>query len=142
MVDPDIVLAKLDIVERCLRRIADARARREEIAPIDADDIIALNLQRAIQAAIGLAAHVVAEEGYGIPDSTAALFTLLNQEGVIDRDLADRLRKMVGFRNIALYEYRKVDPAIVETIVTKHLEDLRAFGKRVVQVFKLRDGRA
>jgi len=47
----------------------------------------------------------------------------------------------VGFRNIALYEYRKVDPAIVEAMVTKHLEDLRAFGKRVVQVFKLRDGR-
>ena len=139
MVDPDIVLAKLDIVERCIWRIAEVRGeKRKDLGPSIVEDVTALHLQRAIQAAIGLAAHVVAEEGYGIPDSTAALFTLLAERGVIDRGLADRLRKLVGFRNIAIHEYRELDPAIVQTIVDKHLDDLRALGARVVEVFGLR----
>ncbi|MEA2695120.1 MAG: hypothetical protein QOJ16_4507 [Acidobacteriota bacterium] len=138
MVDPDVVTAKLDIIDRCLQRIAEVRGeRRKDLQPVDIEDITALNLQRAIQGAIDLAAHVVAEEGYGVPDSTAAVFTLLQERGVIDRELAGRLRRMVGFRNIAVHEYRTVDPAIVETIVEKHLDDLRLLGARVVGFFEL-----
>jgi uncharacterized protein YutE (UPF0331/DUF86 family) len=143
VLDPDIVTAKLDIVDRCLQRIAEVRgARRRDLQPVDVEDITALNLQRAIQATIDLAAHVVAEEGYGVPDSTAAVFTLLEQRGVIDANLAGRLRRMVGFRNIAVHEYRAVDPAIVETIVEKHLDDLRLLGARVVAVFDLTPDRS
>ncbi|HEV7519200.1 MAG TPA: DUF86 domain-containing protein [Thermoanaerobaculia bacterium] len=117
-----------------------SRPRRQELEPADVDDIIAINLQRAIQAAIDLAAHVAADEGYGVTDTTAGVFTLLEQRGVIDGGLAGRLRKMVGFRNIAIHEYRSVDPEIVEAILEKHLGDLRELGARVVQVFWLSEG--
>ena len=140
MVDADVVFAKLDVIDRCLQRIEAIRGgRRQELEPVDVDDIIAINLQRAIQAAIDLASHVVAEEGYGVADSTAGVFTLLEQRGVIDGALAGRLRKMVGFRNIAIHEYRSVDPEIVEAILEKHLGDLRDLGARVIQVFGLRE---
>jgi uncharacterized protein YutE (UPF0331/DUF86 family) len=135
VVDADVVLAKLDIIDRCLQRIEAVRkGEHPDLGADYVDDIIAINLQRAIQAAIGLAAHVVSEEGYGVPDTTAALFTLLEQRGVIAPDLAGRLRKMVGFRNIAIHEYRAVDPAIVEAILDKHLGDLRDLGARIVEV--------
>jgi len=140
VVDADVVFAKLDVIDRCLQRIEAIRGgRRQELEPVDVDDIIAINLQRAIQAAIDLASHVVAEEGYGVADSTAGVFTLLEQRGVIDGALAGRLRKMVGFRNIAIHEYRSVDPEIVEAILEKHLGDLRDLGARVIQVFGLRE---
>ncbi len=140
MVDADVILAKLDVIDRCLGRIEAVRGgRRKELDTVDIDDIIAINLQRAIQAAIDLAAHVVAEEGYGVPDSTAGVFTLLERRGVIDGELAGRLRRMVGFRNVAIHEYRTVDPAIVETIIEKHLGDLRELGARVVDSFGLLD---
>jgi uncharacterized protein YutE (UPF0331/DUF86 family) len=140
VVDPDIVVAKLDVIARCLGRIDAVRdGKRKELDTVDVDDIIAINLQRAVQAAIDLAAHVVTEEGYGVPDSTAGFFTLLEQRGIIDGELAGRLRRMVGFRNIAIHEYRSVDPAIVEAIVEKHLGDLRALGARIVNAFGLVD---
>ncbi len=138
MVDADVVTAKIAVVERCLTRIADVRGeRRGQLSPVDVDDITALNLQRAVQAAIDLANHVAAGEGYGVPDSTAGVFTLLAERGVIDRDLADRLRRMVGFRNIAIHDYKTIDPAILESIVRHHLGDLRELARAVVARFGL-----
>lgn len=138
MVDRDVVLAKVATIDRCLGRIADVRGqRRSALLPIDVEDIVLVNLQRAVQAAIDLAAHVVAAEAYGLPDSLAGSFSLLEGQGVLEAGLAERMRKMVGFRNIAVHNYQALDPEIVEAIVTRHLDDLRAFSARVLQRFGL-----
>jgi uncharacterized protein YutE (UPF0331/DUF86 family) len=137
VVDHDIVTAKLEVIDRCIARIEEVHHERSDLQPVDIDDITALNLQRAVQAAIDLATHVVATEGYGNPSSTADTFTLLERRGVIEVDLAGRLRKMVGFRNIAIHDYQALDPEIVESIVERHLGDLRALGARVVEAFHL-----
>ncbi len=77
----------------------------------------------------------MATEGYGLPESVADTFSLLAGRGVIGAEHAQRLRRTVGFRNIAVYEYQTLDPAIVEAIVTRHLGDLRELAARVVQRF-------
>jgi uncharacterized protein YutE (UPF0331/DUF86 family) len=136
VVDRDVVTAKVATVDRCLQRIAETRAGRSAVLlPIEIEDIIVLNLQRAIQANIDLATHVVATEGYALPDSVAAFFSVLEERGVVDAPLADGLRRMVGFRNIAIHDYQALDPRIVEAIVARHLDDLRAFAARVIDRF-------
>ncbi|HYU35131.1 MAG TPA: DUF86 domain-containing protein [Thermoanaerobaculia bacterium] len=138
MIERDRALAKITTIDRCLARIAEVRGeRRKDLLPVDVEDIASLNLQRAIQAAIDLAANIISTEGYGTPDSTAGVFTLLQQRGVIDADLATRLRRMVGFRNIAVHEYQTVDPAILESILERHLGDLNALASQVVEHFGL-----
>jgi uncharacterized protein YutE (UPF0331/DUF86 family) len=135
MVERDVVLAKAAAVDACLRRIADVRARAASLQPIDVEELIVLNLQRAAQASIDLAAHVVATEAFGLPADLADTFSLLEKHDIIDGELARRLRNMVGFRNIAVHQYQAVDPAIVDSIVTKHLDDLRSFARRIVDAF-------
>ena len=138
MVEREKLTAKIAVIDRCLARIAEVRGeRRKDLLPIDVEDIASLNLQRAIQAAIDLANHVASSEGYGAPDSTAGVFTLLQQKGVIDAELSGRLRRMVGFRNIAVHEYQTVDPAILEAILERHLGDLRNLGAQVTELFGL-----
>lgn len=138
MVEREKLTAKIAVIDRCLARIAEVRGeRRKDLLPIDVEDIASLNLQRAIQAAIDLANHVASSEAYGTPDSTAGVFTLLQQKGVIDAELAGRLRRMVGFRNIAVHEYQTVDPAILEAILERHLGDLRTLGAQVTELFHL-----
>jgi uncharacterized protein YutE (UPF0331/DUF86 family) len=138
MVDRDVVTARVATIDRCLERIALTRGeRRAVLLPVEVEDIIHLNLQRAIQAAIDLATHVVTTEGYGLPDSVAASFSLLEGQAVVERDLAERLRRMVGFRNIAVHDYQTLDSRIVEAIVTRHLDDLRAFAAGVIRHFGL-----
>lgn len=140
MLDHKVVTAKLAVIDRCLERIAEVRGRRREtLFPVDVEDIATLNLQRAIQAAVDLATHVIASEAYGTPESMADSFTLLERRGVLDHDLAGRLRRMVGFRNISIHDYQSVNPDILEAILDRHLVDLRAFGKNIVEAFRLRE---
>ena len=132
MVERDVVVAKTAAIDRCLNRVRDVRARGgSALSPIDVEDITVINIQRAAQAAIDLAAHVVSTEGYGVPADVAETFSLLAQHAVIDTELASRLRKMVGFRNIAVHNYQSLDPRIIDHVVENRLEDLRTFAAAV-----------
>ena len=135
MVERDVVLAKIAVIDRCIQRIHHVRGAPGGLTPIDIEDITVLNLTRAAQAAIDLATHVVSTEAYGLPGDVAEAFALLGQHGVIDADLAARLRKMVGFRNIAVHSYQTIDPHIVDHIVTGRLGDLHALAAAVAARF-------
>ena len=138
MVDRDVVTAKVATIDRCLQRISETRGERSVVLlPVEVGDIVVLNLQRAVQAAIDLATHVVAAEGYALPDSVAAFFSVLDGHGILEHSLAERLRRMVGFRNIAIHDYRALDAGIVEAIVSRHLTDLRLFAAQMVDRFDI-----
>jgi uncharacterized protein YutE (UPF0331/DUF86 family) len=134
VIDRDLVLAKVETLDRCLARIAAVRGEASSaLRAIDVQDITVLNLQRAVQAMIDVAAHVVASEALGTPDSLGASFTLLERAGILDGELAERMRRMTGFRNVAVHEYRRLDPAVLEAIVRERLGDLRAFAGRILE---------
>ncbi len=124
----DVALAKVATIRRCLQRIRTVTGGdAARVANADVQDIVVLNLQRAIQAAIDLAAHVLSQRQWGLPDSLKAHFTILQRQGVIDVDLGARLEAMVGFRNIAVHDYEAIDVRILERIVAERLGDLEAF---------------
>jgi uncharacterized protein YutE (UPF0331/DUF86 family) len=128
----DAVLAKLATIRRCLKRVRDVtRGDPARVRDLDIQEIVVLNLQRAIQAAIDLAAHVVSQEDWGLPDSLKAHFAILRREGVIDEDLCKQLEAMVGFRNIAVHDYEALDLNVLERIVAERLPDLEAFAAAV-----------
>ena len=121
-----IVLNKAATVERCLQRV------REEFGEdfrsnLTRQDAIVLNLKRACQGCIDLAAHVVKRRRLGIPQTTRDLFELLTSAGIIDESLGSRLQAMVSFRNIAVRDYTALNLDIVESIVRQHLTDFTDF---------------
>jgi uncharacterized protein YutE (UPF0331/DUF86 family) len=131
-VTSDVFLAKLTSIERCLARIRTVTGGDPAtVRNLDVQEIVLLNLQRAIQAVLYLAAHVIASNDWGLPDSQRQHITILEQHGVVATDLADRLRAMVGFRNIAVHEYQALEPAILERIVERHLGDLEDYADAV-----------
>lgn len=134
MTDADVVLAKVATMERCRARIAEIRdpTRRPPLLPVDVEDLLAVNLQRAAQAAIDLAMHVASSQGYGVPAELGEGFTMLAKHGLIEAELAGRLRRMVGFRNIAVHQYQTLDLGIMLAISDKHLSDLQTFAARIL----------
>jgi uncharacterized protein YutE (UPF0331/DUF86 family) len=46
--------------------------------------------------------------------------------------VAERMRRMVGFRNVAIHEYRRLDPAVVRTVVEHRLGDFEALCRELV----------
>jgi uncharacterized protein YutE (UPF0331/DUF86 family) len=134
----EVLLAKLDTLARCLDRLqAKTPASLEELQrDVDLQDILMLNLERLVQASVDIATHLIAEKGWTpVPSTMAGTFDVLFQQGAIEVSLRDRLKKSVGFRNIAVHEYEKINWAIVRKILTDHLKDFREFG-RIVEALK------
>ena len=133
----NIVLNKAEIIERAVRRAtATYLAHRATLEQdFDAQDVIVLNLQRACEAAIDLAMHIVRLKGLGLPKDSGDGFTLLERAKVIDTRLADRLRKMVAFRNIAVHDYRTLDWAIIRAILERDAGDIAMFSQQMVKNF-------
>jgi uncharacterized protein YutE (UPF0331/DUF86 family) len=62
------------------------------------------------------------------------VFALLAEAALVDRDLCARLERMVGFRNIAIHDYRALDLAIVDAVVRRHLGEFTEFGAVVLSL--------
>jgi uncharacterized protein YutE (UPF0331/DUF86 family) len=124
----DILLNKAATIERCLARVLEEYRGHEGELETDftRQDSIILNLQRACEAAIGVAMHLVRVRKLGIPQESREAFAMICDAGLIDPGLRDGLQAMVGFRNIAVHDYRKLNLEIVRSIIETRLEDFRA----------------
>jgi uncharacterized protein YutE (UPF0331/DUF86 family) len=124
-----VVINKAAIIERCIGRVREEYAgdERNLTGNITRQDSIILNLQRACKASIDLAMHMVRRRQLGVPQETRDAFRLLQESGLVSADLADRLMRMVGFRNVAIHDYRRLDLEIVKRIITSHLDDFLDF---------------
>ncbi len=138
MVDRDVVLEKVNQIQNCLKRINEkTEGNPEKLEDLDIQEIFVLNLQRAIQACIDLAAHVIADEGLGLPTELRENFILLEKKGIIDASLSNRLQKMVGFRNIAVHDYSHIDTGVLKSILTKNLHDVEEFYLCILRHFSI-----
>jgi uncharacterized protein YutE (UPF0331/DUF86 family) len=130
----DIFLNKQAAIERCLKRVREEYGNDPiNLKNITRQDAIVLNLQRACESAIDLAMHAVSIRKLGVPKETREAFQFLADAGLLPVPLADRLKKMVGFRNVAVHDYQSLDLAILTHILEERLGDfeelLRAFQK-------------
>lgn len=120
-----IVERKLDSLQRCLARIRLRCPADAAILARDADlqDVLVLNLSRAVQICVDLGTHALSELALPPPDTMGQTFDLLAQADAMTPELALRLRKAVGFRNLAVHAYQSIDWDIVFAIATRHLQD-------------------
>ena len=130
----DVLLAKAAILENCLRRIREVYADNPDHLFKDwtRQDSILLNLERCCQAAIDAALRVVKMRQLGLPQESREAFVLMAKAGLLPEDLARSLQAMVGFRNIAIHNYRELDLKVVQSILSREVEDLRRFGRLIL----------
>jgi uncharacterized protein YutE (UPF0331/DUF86 family) len=128
MVD-DVLVNKAATIERCVQRARDEYAKDPDTFGSDftRQDAAILNIQRACEAALDMGQHVIRVHHLGVPQSARDVFTLLADAGLIDTELADSLKRMVGFRNIAVHDYQKLQLPIAVSIIKQHLGDCLAY---------------
>jgi len=105
--DKDLVARKLDSLVRCLSRIEDKRPPSAAIlaSDIDCQDILSINLERAVQLCVDLGAYLLADTDTPPPETMGDVFRLLADRNMIEAPVADALRKAVGFRNLSVHAY-------------------------------------
>jgi uncharacterized protein YutE (UPF0331/DUF86 family) len=127
----DVSINKAATLERCVARVREEYSGNEANLFSDQtrQDAIILNLQRACEAAIDLAMHRVRLHRLGVPQESRDAFSMLASAGRLDPVLAGRMAKMVGFRNVAVHDYRSLNLGIVKSIVTERLDDFLAMAR-------------
>lgn len=128
-----ILSDKLDSLQRCLVRIEERRAGTLEalLADRDRQDILSLNLTRAVQLCVDMALHVLGAGDEPVPHTMSGAFERLAARGFISAEVSRRMRAAVGFRNVAVHSYREIDWRVVQAITHEHLDDFRAFGTAI-----------
>jgi uncharacterized protein YutE (UPF0331/DUF86 family)/predicted nucleotidyltransferase len=131
--DPVLVVRKLAALEE---HCARARRRRPESlealrANVDLQDALAMSLFVAIQEAVDIAFHIVADEGWGVPGSYAEGFATLSDRGVIDRALAGDLARVVGVRHRIAHGYASIDLDRLWAELPAGLDALRRYASAV-----------
>jgi uncharacterized protein YutE (UPF0331/DUF86 family) len=81
----------------------------------------------AIEACLDVASHVIADRGLRAPSTYAETFEILVEAGLMAPPIGGVMVEMVGFRNVIIHEYARIDPQAVIRILRDHLEDFRRF---------------
>ncbi|MBB6479512.1 type VII toxin-antitoxin system HepT family RNase toxin [Spirochaeta isovalerica] len=122
---------KSAIIERSLRRMREEYNANPQLDNFTHIDALILNLERACQAAIDLAQHLVAIKHLGMPQNSAESFHLLENSGIISSASTKSMIAMTGFRNIVIHEYQKLDMGILKQIVEEEYKSLILFCKEI-----------
>jgi len=142
MVDKAVLAAKF-------AAIRDAVVRVREVIPGSADsfrqdrtarEVVTLNVFIALQEAIGLAAHWVADQGWAVPQSHGEVFSVLGERNVIDHELARRLRAAAGLPNLIAHQYGVLNVERVFAVASHELDNLLTFCQQLAQQADTGDG--
>lgn len=137
MINQDVIYQKTNAIQNCLQRIHNTIGKDLDLLnQLDSQDIVVLNLQRAIQPVIDMASYVVASYRLGVPQSLKEVFIILEQNKFIDHSISSKMQKMVGFRNIAVHDYQAINPEILKSVISKHLKDFEEFYSAILQKTK------
>lgn len=124
----DVLYNKINIIERCLIRIKEVYDNNSEnLDDYTKQDSIILNIQRAVEACIDISMHIVSKEKLGIPQSSRDAFEVMNSNGLLSDELLKDIKGMIGFRNIAVHNYQKLNLKVIQKVIENHLGDFEKF---------------
>ena len=125
---------KVDSILRCLNRIDDRIPGSEYdfLRDFDAQDVVILNLTRAVQLSVDIATHILSTTNQPVPSTMAEAFISLERISIISPEIADKMKRSVGYRNVAIHNYDDIDLSITYDIANNHLSDFKEFIKQIL----------
>lgn len=130
MENKSVILNKFETIEKCINRINEEYQNNpENLDDYRKMDMIVLNLQKACEAVLDLAVYIVSTRKLGLPQTKREAFILLEENNIIDSKMSKNMQGMVGFRNIAVHDYKKIDEEILKDVIENHLNDLLYFAR-------------
>ena len=132
MVNKDLVrrkLARLNMYLEKLRPIA-ARSFQDYLS----DQYLKYSAERLVQLIVECASdvnnHVVVERGSRPPEDYTSSFLRAAEAGLINRELADRIKGSGGMRNIIVHQYMEIDDEKVYQTLPLAIKDYQEYIKQ------------
>ncbi len=136
MVNPEKIASMLENLRDYLGILREhaAMGRTALLGDRNALDSAKYNFVVAIECCIDIGNHVIASEGLRTPSDYRDVAQVLAEAGIIGRDLADRFKLMVSFRNRLVHMYWKVDDELVCDYLEENLDDIGELAKAFVEL--------
>lgn len=130
----DVIINKAAAIEHCVARARDEYFKDTATFGLDytRQDAAILNIQRACEAALDIGHHLIRRERLGVPQGARDVFDLLAKAAWIDAGLADALKRMVGFRNVAVHNYQALQLPITVAVIEQHLDDFLLYSQKII----------
>lgn len=131
----DVLINKAATIERCVARAQEEYSADPEsfATNFTRQDAAILNIHRACEAALDMGQHIIRRERMGVTQSASDTFTLLQQGAWISEPVAEQMKRMVGFRNVAVHDYQALQLPITTNILTQHLNDFLAYSRQMLK---------
>jgi len=120
---------KLKRLEENLRVLNDFKEKYglEDLLANKVDEwALRYGLLECIQIIIDVSCSFVAEKNLGIPKNYSECILIIVSNKYLDKDLGERIIKMVGLRNLLVHEYGIIDVKRLYEYLD-HLNDIRDF---------------
>ncbi len=129
----EVIQNKVATIEKCVLRI-ESEMSHDWKNNYTHQDALLLNLERACQATIDAANHIIKTKKLGLPKQNRESFDLLQQGDIINESLASEMKKMVGFRNIAVHDYSSLNLQVVENVLHTKLIYFKQFCESIISL--------
>ncbi len=130
-----VIINKMDSIQRCISRIQEEYENNpENLNDYRRMDGIVLNLQRACETVTDTAMYIISTRKLGIPQTKKEAFQILEENKLISKEMCDSMKKMIGFRNIAIHDYKEIDEMILQDVIENHLPELEEFMKQMLKI--------
>jgi len=135
MISSDIINAMIDIIEENMRLIKEIRSQDFELFSKNFRDIQAAkhSLQESIEACLDIGNHIISEKGFQRPENYRDIYKILEEKGIIDSVLSEKLQEMAQFRNLLVHRYSKIDTKRVYDIMSEDIKDIQEFEKKILK---------
>ena len=120
---------KLKRLEENLRVLNDFKGKYslEDLLANKVDEwALRYGLLECIQIIIDVSCSFIAEKNLGIPKNYSECILIIVSNKYLDKDLGERIIKMVGLRNLFVHEYGIIDLNKLYEYLN-HLDDIRDF---------------
>jgi uncharacterized protein YutE (UPF0331/DUF86 family) len=126
VVDAEILRRRIDAVLEYVRRLERFRSLDRDAFAADPDvhHLAERYLHLAVEAALDIANHIIADRDYEAPETYRDAFSILGAHGVVTEDLARRLQGWAGLRNVLVHAYLDIDHGLTWDALHE-IEDLR-----------------
>jgi len=127
--DQETMVRLVSELRRSVERLRDLSKLTQEDFISDPDKIGSSKYHFivAIESCIDMCNHVIARNGYRVPEDYADTFKVMAEVGAFDTDFSDDLRNMAKFRNRLVHLYWRVDDQQVYDIIRNRLDDFKKF---------------
>jgi len=137
MVNPDVILKRVEQIEKHLERIRPFASLSFDAFLKDnvAQDVVEYNLFQVVNHLIDVFQHIVVDEEYGFPETAYEAAEILSKRGILSQEDLEIFKQMVGFRNVVGHDYITIEKETVYRILSDGEKDVRALLTRIVSRF-------